>query len=138
MSRLIMGFGGGRLQCMDRVAQIAPHPIGPHAIDRPPSLRDFASCHQGGGNSGQALASFVHVNAVSFFHSVSISTASFRAVATAALAKPRLAATRAAQLFSVANIFTRGIKVVAASNSRLRVTPSPHFETRPDQSISPD
>ncbi len=51
------------------------------------------------GYSGQAAASFVHLNSVSFFHSVIISTAILRAVATAALPNPRLAASRKAQLF---------------------------------------
>lgn len=135
--RLSMASGGGRLQCMDRVVQNAPHPIGPREIDQPPPLWDFASRRRG-GNSGQAMASFFHLNSVSFFHNVSISTASFRAVATAALAKPRRPASRTAQLFSAENFCTRPIKVVAASNSRLRMVASPHLEMRPDQSISPD
>lgn len=135
--RLSMASGGGRLQCMDRVVQNAPHPIGPREIDQPPPLRDIASRHRG-GNSGQAMASFFHLNSVLVFQSVSISTASLRAVATAALAKPRRPASRTAQLFSAENFCTRPIKVVAASNSKLRMVPSPHFEMRPDQSISPD
>ena len=103
--RLSMASGGGRLQCMDRVVQNTPHPIGPREIDQPPPLRDIASRHRG-GTSGQAMASFVHLNSVSVFHSVSVSTASLRAAATAALAKPRRPASRTAQLFSAENFCT--------------------------------
>jgi hypothetical protein len=45
------------------------------------------------------MASSFHLKSVSFFHNVSISTASFRAVATAALAKPRRPARRTVQHF---------------------------------------
>ena len=126
--RLSMASGGGRLQCMDRVVQNDLHPIGPREIDQPPPLRDIASRHRG-GNSGQALASFFHLNSVSVFHSVSITTATLRAVATAALAKPRRPASRTAQLFSAENFCTRPIKVVAASNRR-SASPSPAFRER--------
>lgn len=135
--RLSMASGGGRLQSMDRVVQNAPHPIGPREIDQPPPLRDIASRHRG-ENSGQAMASFFHLNSVLVFHSISISTANLRAVAIAALAKPRRPASRTVQLFNAENFFTRPIKVVATSNSRPRMALSPHFEMRPDQSISPD
>jgi len=43
-----------------------------------------------------------------------------------------------AQLFSGEKRFTWRIKQDAASNSGPRIVPSPHFDTRPDQSISPD
>ena len=108
------------------------------ARDRPTSAPSGLRFPPPGGNSGQAMASFFHLNSVSFFHNVSINTASFRAVATAALAKPRRPESRTAQLFNAENFCTRPIKVVAASNSRLRMVPSPHLEMRPDQSISPD
>ncbi len=91
-----------------------------------------------GGNSAQAKACSFHLNSVSLFQSVSISTASFRMVATAALANPRRPASRAAQLFSAENRCVRLIKAVAASNNMLRMALSPHLEMRPDQSISPD
>ncbi len=121
--RLSIASGGGRLRCMDRVVQNALHPIGPREIDQPPLLRDIAPRHRG-GNLGQAMASFFHLNSVSVFHSVSISTATLRAVATAALTKPRRPASRTAQFFNAENFCTRPIKVVAASNSKLRMVPS--------------
>lgn len=57
-------------------------------IDLPPSLRDLAS-NRSGGKSDQAMDSLFQLYSVPFFQSVSISTAIFRAVATAALLYPR-------------------------------------------------
>lgn len=122
---------------MVRVLQGVLLLIGPHEIDQPPPFGTWLPATRG-GNSDQAVAPFVHSNSVSFFHSDSINTASFRAVATAALAKPRRPAYRTAQLIIVENRFSRLIRVLAASNSRLRTALSPHLEMRPDQSTSPD
>jgi len=72
------------------------------------------------------------------FQIVSIRTAILRAVATAAFRNPRRSASHTAQLFSGEKRFTWRIKQDAASNSGPRIVPSPHFDTRPDQSISPD
>lgn len=58
------------------------------------------------------------VNSVSVFQSVSISTASLRAVATAALKKPRRAASRTAQFFNAENFFTRPIHFSRLISSR--------------------
>ncbi len=80
-----------------------------------------------GENSGQAMVSFVPLNSVSFFHCVSISTAIFRAVATAALANPRRPASLTAQLLSAKNRCTRLIEVLAASTNALRMALSPHL-----------
>ena len=126
-----------RLQCRlrDERANLRPNRF--YEIDLPPSRRDFAPRLRG-GNSDQAVASFVHWYSVSFFHSVNISTAIFRAVATAAFRNPRRPARRTAQLLSGENRLTWRMTQHAASNSSPRIVPSPHFETLPDQSTSPD
>jgi hypothetical protein len=108
-----------------------------YEIDLPPSRRDIASRLSCGGNSDQAVASFVHRQSVSDFQSVSIGTAILRAVATAALRNPRHPERRTAHDLSAENRFACRITQEAASNSPC-IAASPHFETRPDQSISPD
>ncbi len=65
-------------------------------------------------------------------------TAIFLAVATAAFLKPFRSFKRVAQVSSGDGFLTCVIRVVAAEYSNRRRSRSPHFEMRPDQSISPD
>ena len=80
----------------------------------------------------------VHPKVVPSHHMRCRMTASFRAVATAAFLKPLRAASRIAQAFSGENRFTRTIRLDAASTRRARMAVSPHLETRPEWSTSPD
>lgn len=81
---------------------VCPRPSSFNEIDQPPSLQDLAP-NRSGGKSDQAMASLFQLYSVPFFQSVNMSTAIFRAVATAALLYPRRAARRTAQDFSVEN-----------------------------------
>ena len=67
-----------------------------------------------------------------------MSTAILRAVATAAFRKPLRPASRTAQDFNAEKRFTCRKTQDDAWNSSPLIAASPHFETRPDQSISPD
>src|SRR6185437_776609 len=65
-------------------------------------------------------------------------TANFRATATLALRSPFRLVSLVPQAFSLDHFGTRVSSTPAASNRYMRSMASPHFEIRPDQSISPE
>src|SRR5262249_54105483 len=81
---------------------------------------------------------FDQVNSVPSIHMRCRITASLRATATLALRSPFRLANLMPQAFNTDHFGTRVSNAPAASNRQLRSIASPHFEIRPDQSISPD
>jgi len=142
---LIMVFGdGSSLMSFARGASYSWLPTVFFEISQPPSrlselrsrislwtsLSSRPSADIQSGYSDQAVASFVHLNSVPFFQSVSMSTAILRAVATAAFLNPRRPARRTAQDFYGEKRLTCRIRRDAASNKSPRIALSPHFDTR--------
>ncbi len=100
-----------------------------------PAGRFFPPCH---GNSVISYACY----AVAFFVDRRLfrcrMTASFRATATLAWRRPFRLVSLVPQAFSPDYFGTRVSSTPAASNRYMRNMASPHFEIRPDQSISPE
>ena len=108
--------------------------------DRSASVPEDAEPAQssGGYSVCQVIGSFVQVNSVPSRQMAWSITAILRAVATAAFLKPFRALSRIAQDLRGEKRLTCVINDVAAETSRRRISASPHFEMRPDLSISPD
>src|SRR5208282_6446443 len=78
------------------------------------------------------------LNSVPSIHMRCRITASLRATATLALRSPFRLTSLVPQAFNVDHFCTRVSSTPAASNRYMRSMASPHFEMRPDQSISPE
>src|ERR1700746_3914761 len=85
-----------------------------------------------------AASLFDQVNSVLSIHMRCRITASLRATATLALRSPFRLASLVPQALSADHFGTRVSSTPAASNRYMRSMASPHFEMRPDQSISPE
>src|ERR1700745_1064693 len=81
---------------------------------------------------------FDQLNSVPSTHMRCRMTASLRATATLALRSPLRLVSLVPQAFSPDHFGTRVRSTPAASNRYMRSMASPHFEIRPDQSISPE
>src|SRR5271163_2253935 len=107
-----------------------------------PGRDDFSRCVAGTLWSPYAryAAAFLadQLNSVPSIHLRCRMTASFRATATLALRRPFRLVSLAPQAFSPDHFGTRVSSTPAASNRYMRSMASPHFEIRPDQSISPE
>ncbi|OUS36960.1 hypothetical protein A9Q94_07095 [Rhodobacterales bacterium 56_14_T64] len=101
------------------IRQFAVSPNRTHEINLAPSHWDLAPGlfpRRDFVVSYQVVTFPFQQNSVSFFQSVSISTAIFRAVAAAAFLKPFRAASRTAHDFKCENRLTSRIRQVAASS----------------------
>jgi len=125
--RLTMAFGADCLQMSCRGHQAVSCQPQPHPRDQSGSV-PLGPCSRPLPQAGirrivsyQVVAFPFQQTSVSFFQSVSISTAIFRAVATAAFLKPFRAASRTAHDFKGENRLTSRISQVAASNKSPRI-----------------
>ena len=119
------------------ILRSTPLPIGPREINQPPPLRDFAPRQpRREFRSGNGL---LLPSELGFFlphrqHKHSEFSCGCHCCLREASASCK-ANSPALQSRKFPHSCDKG---VAASNSRLRMTPSPHFNTRPDQSTAPD